>query len=383
MAISRSVSPFALKPSGIGETLDGSTPALVSTTLDALNEYVDMIGQIVWDSYAGSKTVSSAGGAVVFRTGTITTWTTATLTISIQDVDTTTGPPPRGDGGADVSTTFIAGTDALASNTVYNKAFTSGTKSITSGQLCAIRFQLTAFTTANIQIAAKNGARSTFPCVVNAIPTAAIAGAIPNVMIIADDGTVGWFMNSGFVNTWTTRDIDVTAANPDEYGNVFTLPFAAEIVGMQHLYRAAVATGATGVGFYLYTDMATPSLQESYVLDPNHWVGASAALGYYVHTILFDTPITIAANTEFALTVRPLDTSSDLAFIEWSYDSYANAKKALLSPYTDIQKVTREGATGALTKADSIILPVWPVLSGLDYSAGGGGGSANLVRGKL
>jgi hypothetical protein len=381
MPMTRFTTPFALKPAGIGELTDGAAPAFSTTALDALNEYVDFVGQVVWDSYAGTKTIDTTGSsAIVFRTGTVTTWTTATLTISIQDVGGTTGNPPRGDGGADVSTTFIAGTDALASNTVYTKAFTAGTKNIASGTLVAIRFQLTAHTTANIQIASKNGARSSFPIVVDAIPTAAIKAAIPNVMLIASDGTVGWLQNAGFVNTLTTRSID-SGANPDEYGNVFQLPFDAEICGLQHFTRGVTATGA-GVLFSLYTNMATPATQTSYTLDPHHWPGTTAATSYWVHTLMFPSAITIPANTDFALLMRPTDATSDIELIEHIFGSYANALKALQSPFSKVKTGTREGGTGAITEVNDSIMTVWPVVSGIDYApvTVGGRGSRMHLR---
>lgn len=386
MAIQRLTAPLPLRPPGFGEPITGAAPAFVSSVVDAAGEYVDMIGMVHWDGLPSSaKTVSNAGGKVVWRTGAVT-WATlnSTLRISIQDLNLTTGLPPRGDGTDDVHLDIVQGTTALAANTTYSSggqsAFTTGSKSIAHGQLIAIRFALTVRNgTDLVNINSKNATRAAFPLVVHNTTSVATVAATPNVMLVADDGTVGWLAGSAFVNLLTTRTYD-SAPTPDEYGNTFQFPIGIEVCGLQHYISCNTGTGA-GTDFSLFTDpLGTPVIAREYVHDQQHFVGATAATSYHIGTILFDSPIEIAANTKFALTARPQDTTSDLSTIEHDYVAFADAAKAWAVLGGNAAKVTRTNDTGALTETAHQVIPIWPLISGIDIPSAGGGLALPPVR---
>src|SRR3990172_9084696 len=116
-----------------------------SGTLDAVGEKINFIGRVYLEGGPGSKTISSAGGKIDWRTATVT-WATpgSTLRVGIADVDLTNGPPGRDDGTFDVRKDLVQGTDSLASNTWVSTAMATGTKTIEHGDLVSIVFELTA-----------------------------------------------------------------------------------------------------------------------------------------------------------------------------------------------------------------------------------------------
>src|SRR3990172_6421351 len=122
---------------GYGQTSSG--------TLDAAGEKIVFIGRMYLEGGPGSKTISSAGGKIDWRTSAVT-WATpgSALRVGIADVDLTKGPPGRDDGTFDVRKDLVQGTDSLASNTWVSTAMDTGTKTIAHGDLVAIVFELTA-----------------------------------------------------------------------------------------------------------------------------------------------------------------------------------------------------------------------------------------------
>lgn len=378
MAIQRITAPMALRMPGVGNLLQGTEPALTSVLIDAVGEYVDFVGRVMWDGYPGSaKTVSSAGGKVVWRTGAVTWAGTTTLRISIQDVDGTTAIP-RGDGTPDVYLDIVRGTTALAVTTDYasgaQSAFTTGSKSIAQGDLIAIRFELTAQSgTDAVNVIAKNANGRAFPSVSHKTTAVAALTATPNVMLVADDGTVGWLEGSGFTGALTSRTFDSGTATADEYGSAFTIPFGIEVCGIEWIVRASVVTGA-GVDLNLFTGSAgSPTKSRTVTFDSQHFAGSTAATSVYYGKHLFSSPVEITANSWFALTAMPLDTTSDIIMHEYSITNFADASKALAVLGGTVKKATRLNDAGAITEdANAIVVNLAPIISGIDVSSGGG-----------
>lgn len=380
MAIQRITAPMALRMPGVGNLLQGTEPALTSVLIDAADEYVDFVGRVMWDGYPGSaKTVSSAGGKVIWRTGAVT-WNTAgtTLRISIQDVDGAPASIPRGDGTDDVYLDIVYGTTAITATTDYasgaQSAFTNGSKSIAQGDLIAIRFKITAFVSTNlVNVIAKNANGRAWPSVSHKTTAVAALSATPNVMIVADDGTVGWLEGSGFTGALTSRTFDSGTATADEYGSAFTIPFGIEVCGIEWILRGNVITGA-GVDLNLFTGSAgSPTKSRTVNFDSQHFAGNTAATSVFYGKHLFSSPITLAANDWFALTAMPLATNSDITMHEYSITNFADASKALAVLGGTVKKATRLNDAGAITEdANAIIVNLAPIISGIDVSSGGG-----------
>lgn len=366
----------------------GTLPAFTSNTIDAVGEYVDFIGQVYWENGATGKTIDTTGSsAIVWRTGGTVTWTTAgTVRVGIQSLNGTTGNPPRGDGSYRCYRDYVQGVDTLAANTTYTSTpiTADGSNTYNTGDIIAVRIEMTARSgTPSVQVASKAGStRAAFPCVVANTGAVAVVAGIPNVMLRASDGTIGWLAYSGFFNTLTTRNFDSGTGTADEYGNTFVFPYEITVCGVQARFRVNVVTGAS-CNFILYTDpLGTPVAAESYNVDQQFQLGNTTAASDGLHTIIFDTPVTIAANTKFALTIQPTDTNSDIEFIEHDFTSFSAAGKAVYPFNSTVKKATRLDATGALTETDNVVEPIWPLLSAVDITTGGGGGlAANPIRG--
>lgn len=372
-------SPMPLKPAGFNTPQQGVTPALTANLIDAAGEYVDFMGHVIWDGQpASAKTVSSAGGKVYWRTGAVT-WTTAgtTLRISIQDIDGAT-LIPRGDGTDDVYLDIVQGTTALAATTNYTggaqASFTNGSKSIAHGDLICIRFRIAAHVSTNlVNIIARNSIRGAgWPAVSHNTASVAAVLAIPNVMLVADDGTVGWIDGSGFLGALTSRTFDSGTGTADEYGNAFSIPFGIEVIGAEVFQSVAVGTG-TGYDVNLFTgSAASPTKSRTRVVDQQHHAGATVATSNFYNRHIFASPIQLAANEWFAITARPQDTNSDLIHYEYAYP-VAGCEKAFAVMGGTMQKVTRLNDAGALTQdANSVIMSVVPLISGIDVPSGGG-----------
>lgn len=379
MAIQRITAPMALRMPGVGNLLQGTEPALTSVLIDSANEYVDFMGRVCWDGYPSSaKTVSSAGGKVIWRTGAVT-WTTAgtTLRISIQDLNGATAIP-RGDDTDDVYLDIVYGTTAIAPTTDYasgaQSAFTNGSKSIAHGDLVAIRFRFHAHTSTNlVNVIARNSNGRGWPSVSHNTTAVAALSATPNVMIVADDGTVGWLEGSGFTGALTSRTFDSGTATADEYGSAFTIPFGIEVCGIEWIVRASVVTGA-GVDLNLFTGSAgSPTKSRTVTFDSQHFAGNTAVTSVFYGKHLFSSPVEIAANSWFALTAMPLDTNSDILMHEYSITNFSSASKALAVLGGTVKKATRLNNAGAITEdANAIIVNLAPIISGIDVSSGGG-----------
>lgn len=121
--------------------------------LDAANEFVDFIGQVGGAPYTGSKTVE----AVQWRSH-LSNASGHTIRISLQERDSGSAPPPRGDGVEDQYADVVA----PAASTAYETLLDSGSaKSLAYGDWIVVRFKMTAVTSGQYNIAAIPGVANT------------------------------------------------------------------------------------------------------------------------------------------------------------------------------------------------------------------------------
>lgn len=288
--------------------------ALASTTLDAATEALHYCGQVYLEGGSGSKTISSAGGKIHWRTASTITFANAgtTLRVGMQDVSTTTAPT-QGDGTHDVYADLVGGTDTIAGSTAYATAMESGSKTISHGDKVAIVWEMTARGgTDSVQVTHSTDGQLSdvnFPTLTSYLAsTWAKVNGMPLALIEFDDGTYGVIFGGQMQTTGagTNVSFSVNTATADEYGNIFSFPFPVVVDGFWAM--AVPASNAADFEVCLYSDpLGTPSLIEAVAVDATQ-SGTVASMRNIA--LMFSSPRTLAQNTTYALTVRPTTTTS-------------------------------------------------------------------------
>jgi hypothetical protein len=362
----------------------GSTEAPNTiATLNAATDKLAFIGYAYIDGRAASKTISAAGGgSISFRTGTVTFANGSTsVTVGIQDVDATNGPPVQPDGSFDVASAALVGGGGGITTAAWNTITMtggSGSKTIAQGDLIAVVIDMTA----------RGGADSV---VINSgIPTAyqlpacvEFAGAwtdrasAPNCLITFDDGTLG-IIDSGMPFTNISTELYADSDNPDERGMIFQVPFECKVDGL--MVRALRASGTTSdATLTLYeTPTGTPASLAAVTVLADQLAGSSA--GFITANLASE--ITLAANTDYCLAFR----ATGAGQIGPAICTFANeAYRTFLPGGTTLAKATRNNGSGAFTpQSPAVTMYHMAVrISAVEASAGGGAGGAGsrMLRG--
>lgn len=363
--------------------------AASSATMDAATEKVAHIGHLfIAGRPAAAKTLST--GSIQFRTSTSVFANGATtLDIGIQDVATSAGPIAQPDGTFDVKTTLTGG--AGISSAAWNTAtMTSGSKDMTHGDLIAVVFDMTARGGADsVPITGQNNMYSVsgaeFP-VTNVFISSAWqttltlgAGRTPNVIIVFDDGTLGWLDETVPVSAMHQTDTFSDSTNPDERGMIFQVPWDCKIDALW--FHGGVTDANSDYTFRLFSDpTGTPStLATATVLAEQEGVLGVNGLT----TRLLATEVSLTKATNYGVAIRATG-SSNVRLMNHVLGNEAH--RAVIPGTTTLAKITRDGGSGAFT-AESPALTMYQMgvrISQLHDGSGGSGGmlAANL-RGNM
>lgn len=358
---------------------------VAGAVVDATGEKFAMIGRLYIDGRpAGAKTLSSSGGNIQFRAGTVT-WVGAsgsTLEIGIQGVASGSGPIAQPDGSFGAKAQLVAGS-GLSANVWNTVSMTTGTSSLTHGDLVAIVFDMTNRGGADtVTINAANsyeqtGATTTgFPTcnafVAGAWQTTNSAGAsrLPNAIISFDDGTLGWIdhtmPSTSPGNTETFND----TTNPDERGLIFQIPWDCKIDALWAY--AGITDANSDFTLKLYSDpTGTPTLVTSIAVAAEN-MGVAGLQGFVKG--LLATEVSLTRNTSYILTVRATG-SSNTRLAAFTLGNTAH--RAFVSGGTTLAKGTRQNDTGAFT-AESPAVTIYAMgvsISQLHDTASAGSGS--------
>lgn len=343
----------------------------VAKVLDALDEKAALIGEVYWSGRPASKTVSSAGGKIAIRLDGITWSAGSSLIVGIQDVLTTSGPPPQPDEVFDVSAT-ISGGSGLTGSAWNVISMTTGSKTIAHGDLVAIVLHLSAFTTGDIirwgTFSVLRPQRPVYNEKVGSPPTWATTfqDHLPMAYIVADDGTLG-----AVFATWAPvmfRAVNETfnsGSNPNHRGLAFTPQNTIKVDRIVGEFGGASATADYTLQLVQDPTGAATVLQSVTVLGEQ----TNPAVQRPAQFLIPET--TLTAGTEYGIVVRPDTTTSFTYGIFTSNDANLRA----LWGEGSYRKITRNGGTGSYT-ADSPAL-TYPILSvgvsAIDIPSGGGG----------
>jgi hypothetical protein len=364
-------------------------PGGASTVIDATGEFVGIVGYISIEGGPGtSKTISAAGGGKMFTNLAGVTFANAgsTFRIGVQDVDLTTG---LGDGTYDVYGDLTGGGGGLTANHVNEIAMSSGTKTLTHGDLVELRFEFNVRAGADsigcpnsfakdIFIVNAGNANSGLPYGTVNVGAAAKSASQYPIAIMFDDGTVGWITNSPpFQISRISSTTFSTSSNPDEVGAIFRLPFRCGIIGGT-AYLGNIAA-ADDYEILLYSDpLSVPNVERTWVGDPQLLSSTGADR---IVTASWASEFTIEPNTDYILAVRPTTANSiTYSFYDFGVSVGADVykiKRALCFGGDNFRAGSRQNQTGAFIPSADRIMPIFGLtISALDVSSSSGGGGA-------
>jgi len=295
-----------LVPIGVGiyQTAT-SPPSSTSILMDAAAEATIFIGHVV-TSDGGSHTINTTGSSSLgWRTGSATfSDVGTTVKVGLAAVDLTAGPPGRAANSSnvitfDVSKTLIGGGGGITQNVWQTHVPDAGTKTIANGDLVAFCVQMTARGGADaVNSAFVSGAGHTFPIVTSYVGGAyTTALCLPNCVITFSDGALGHLYTS---DVFATQGIKVfnSGSSPNEYGQLFNLPFPLRIHG---IYGWVGTSGDVDVVLYSAPLSGSPVAEKTISLDSN---SVSSTTGRQA-VVLFPTPYTYAAGNDIAVAFKP------------------------------------------------------------------------------
>jgi hypothetical protein len=367
----------------MGPQFSSSVAASSAATLNAATDKLAFIGYVYIDGRPGSaKTISAAGGgSISFRTGTVTFANGSTsVTVGLQDVSATSGPPLQPDGSFDVaSAALVGGGGGITTNAWNTITMTggTGTKSLTQGDLVAVVVDMTARGGADSVVI-----NSTIPVSYQIPATSEFSASwanrsmLPTCVIAFDDGTLG-ILDCAIPFTTAGTELFADSDNPDERGMIFQVPFDCKIDALSYNALKAGATSDATVTVYS-TPTGTPaSVAQATILAEQT---NSTNVGFHIANLAAEVSLT--ANTDYCLAVRATGAGS----VGLTVYTLANtAYRTFLPGGTTLAKATRNNGSGSFT-AESPAVTIYHMavrISAVEASAGGGAGGAGsrMLRG--
>jgi hypothetical protein len=270
-------------------------PALASTVIDASAEKVAWIGPVLTPN-RGSKNISKVG----FLPGAITSAGGSTMRLSLQNLDTATGNPPRPDGTQDQTVDFLA--SAPTASTWYQTAALSATRTVAHGDMLAVVLEFQTFLGADVFNVQNFTSGST---VVGSYGLShftaswAAVSVAPNIILEFDDGSFGTLGAGCYPAASFTTDNINTGSTPDEVALAFTVPFSCKCDGAWVNMSLVAAGRNADVILYDGTSvLATVSLDAETV-----------SLAQRLHIVHFAEQ-TFSPGTAYYLSVKPTTASN-------------------------------------------------------------------------
>lgn len=298
----------------IGSGYNRSTAGVI----DASGERFACIGNLHWEGRPTSaKTVSSSGGKVHFGTGNVTFAGTgtpnSTCRVGLQSIAASAGPASKPSDTWDVYRDIVAVTDASilsssSDNTIVTVPMANGSKSISHGDVVAVVFDFSTRQGSDSIVIAyvtgSSGMSGMFPHTVADTTGSWANTSTPQnicVAVEADDGTIGTIM--GCLPCAGVSTVNPTSSSsPDEYGMLFSLPFACEVEQLFNVFQAQASNSDWDVSVYT-TPLGTPAAMSgfpiSFTAAASGGSTGSSRGPQWIH--LGNSPLRLAANTQYCL----------------------------------------------------------------------------------
>lgn len=368
----------------------GSTNS-TSATMDAATEKAAHIGRLyIAGRPAGTKTLDTSGSSKIgFLCGTPITFAngTTSIDIGIQGVNTS-GPVAQPDGSFSVKsvvTTVANTTPGIAANTWCEAVPTTGTVSLSHGDLISVVWDMTARGGADSVLIATNvaqtGATDIFPTT-NAFASsawgAAGVGVSPNVVITFSDGTLGFIDGSAGVGlsanvTWTD------ATNPDEQGMIFQVPFDCKVDALTTIMRTVDGTSDFIISLYEAAETAAAVMNAgaATVTVDGAQIGTTAQDRFAVFNLASE--VSLSKNTDYCVAIK----ASGAGNLRMTKMTLGNAThRAFFPGTTNLRNVTRNGGSGNFASSSTTIMFTMGVrISQVDDGTGAGSGGFPVLGG--
>ena len=347
---------------GVGVVSSLSMPfgtSTTSTTIDAAGELQTVLGQVRLSSGVGTSKTISSSGYIIWTNGSVTFANAGTtFKVGIQDVNLSTGYE---DGTYDVYGTMTGGTDTINASQLNRIAMSSGSKTITDGDLVAIVFELTARGGSDsLQIRTWSGnsiaGSRHFPYGTRNLGTPAkiVNGAV--CAITFDDGTIGWIEPFNLTHDLMAGTSNVTydsADSPDEYAAIFEVPYPMRV----RTFALGVSNITSGDDWelILYKDAyGAPVAIKTEAQDPDlSWSSAEP----WPYFWMFDESILLAPNIYYALAARPTTGTNPIRFLYQDLTATFAGLKAC-SQFPTIAVGSRSDQSGAFSEVSANYLPI-------------------------
>lgn len=253
--------------------------------LDATGEKYAWCGRVAW---ANDGITTKSVTKVWFRFATVTKAGGSAMTLSLQDVSTTTGQPIQPDETQD-QTVAIANADAgFASNTNYQSGAFSASRSVNKGDMLAVVLEFDGAgrlgaDSIGIQCPNRFGGNSgSLPleggAVIKTGGTWALVTRTALIVLEFTDGTFGT-VEDGVVYVGSDGAGFNSGSTPDEKGAEFTVPEAIKIDGFWMALLVAGSSSDFDVVLYNGTSaIATASVDATRMSSTGPWAMAEAPL---------------------------------------------------------------------------------------------------------
>jgi hypothetical protein len=301
-----------------GHTGTGITMLNTIGTIDATGEKLAFIGRVSTPN-RGAKTLSGVG----FRFGTITKAGGSGLTVSLQDVSTSAGPPWQPDGTPDQTFAIANGNASFATATWIEGTFGS-TRNVTHGDQLAVVVEydgsgrLGADTVSLSTWFAENPLHSGGLSHYTGSWTA--LAHVANILLIYNDGSFGTFR--GAVVGSGSGSLTYNSGDAiDEVALRFQVPWTCSIDAVKVHYNTTSASANADIILY---DSSSSALVTASIDGNTIHNSSGGAQRQYILPI---ASTTLSANTTYRLALKPT-TANDVTI-----------------PYTDVSNASHFQAT--------------------------------------
>lgn len=326
--------------------IGGTAPIAANTTLllDATNEKIALIGHCYFEGRAASKVLST--GSIKFPghiSGIVWANGSTTMDVGIQDVASGSGPPVQPDGTYDVKGTAVpGGAGTINASTWCSVTMTTGSKTISQGQLIAVVIHLT-------NRAGADTFTGAFPSMFTARPavchqtggTWALQTASASCAIHFDDGTIG-YLDGGFTQILVNSLVNFAdASGTDEFGMKFQVPFDCEFDAywLRHL-------GSNAGVDYTVDGWSTPGGTPA-SLGPVTNLGEQISSGSGGPSFFpLAAPVALTRNTDYVVSAKH-NGSSNLSLT--STDLADTAYRTFFPAGTTLARASRNDGSGAFS----------------------------------
>lgn len=315
-------------------------------TLNDVGEKCAFIGNVKMEPGAGTKVLSSAGGKIGFRMGGSPWLNGATaVDIGIQDIHPTNGPPIQPNGTFSVKGTAAPPNPSI--NTWVEFAMTTGSKSISPGDMIAVVFDMTARGGTDIfqpnRPAASQGLGYSPMSVANIDGAGWVIGGVglPNPLLIFDDGTHGILEGCHCF----TSIVDVGYAdstNPDELGMQFEVPYPCMCEGVWSMFGSSNATDGDAEIKLYQSPVSSPTIMKTIVL-PAEKIGSIGTTPFMIKPRF--VPVELTPGVMYGIGVRAMGSAN----IELRAATMGNVAWQKFMGGLNFKKISRDGGSGNFT----------------------------------